>query len=358
MPGRTAVPDAFDKRWTQRCIEWWSHVRDLLHGLRVAWVSTASVLIGFFLYWKAAQAQDLFLEIKGHWLSELGFWFMFYVAVVFAWALPVFVSARWILARFEEGPHAYPDVWPVKTWVRRRVPLLLGAACFLAVVVGQLMALSNVPTIQDSFLPDTMKRVVAGRENVARLANAIAVGVMLWFGFVRPSGSHSELMVARYARWVFLTLASFTFLALVLLTLLAIGVQVSGVQVSDNVLFLTTPALSLLIVGVLAWRRLERSLWWLGTISAIPIAILILLGFSGYVLLELQSAFGLVHLLVLPAFTVLLAVFLWWALAPFPDGHASRFGQLLHHIAAAAAKSARTRRRCALSSPYFRRCSC
>jgi hypothetical protein len=157
MRGRTIASETSDERWIQRRIyglrnwwvERWSDFRDLLHGLRVAWVSTASALIGLLLYLKAPQAQDLFLEVKGHWLSDALFWIAFYLVVVLAWALPVFVSARWILARFEEGPHEHPHVPPVKTWVRRRLPRWLGAACIVAVFVGQLMATSNVPTTQN-----------------------------------------------------------------------------------------------------------------------------------------------------------------------------------------------------------------
>ena len=79
------------------------------------------------------------------------YWLMFYLVVVICWAFPVFVSARWILKRFEEGPRTHPHVTPVKIWVRNQVPLVLGAACFVAVFSGQLLAVHNAPAVMDPF---------------------------------------------------------------------------------------------------------------------------------------------------------------------------------------------------------------
>jgi WD40 repeat protein len=365
MPDGTA-----EVRWTQRCIDSWSQCRDFLYGLRVAWVSTASALIGLLLYFRAAQAQDLFLEVRGHLLSDTLFWLGFYVAVIMAWALPVFVSARWILARFEEGPKAHPRVRPVKVWVRRRVPLMLGAVCLAAVGVGQLMAMRNSPTFRDASveelkaelrnqatkatkecqrtnpvqaaaciviaIPNTVATGVGltisalvGREMVPHVAYIIAAYVMFWFLFARPSGSASELKTPRYGRRAFLSTASFVSLGFVgglLAFLLVLATR------ADAWLSLIGPALALLTVGVLAWLGMERTLWWLGTISAIPIGILIIFSFYGVVKVEAESAFGLAHLVLLPAATVVIGFLLWWALAPFSDGRASRFGQMLHWL--------------------------
>src|SRR5262245_59275573 len=100
MPGGKSLHEPHQRSWTQRCVGGWSDIRDFCHGVRVAWVSAASAAIGLILYLKATQAQDLFLEVRGHPLSDALFWGGFYLAVVLGWALPVFVSARWILVRF------------------------------------------------------------------------------------------------------------------------------------------------------------------------------------------------------------------------------------------------------------------
>jgi hypothetical protein len=65
MPGGWPHPRRLTGAGGERYIERWSDFRERLYGLRVAWVSTASALIRLVLYFKAAQAQDLFLEVKG-----------------------------------------------------------------------------------------------------------------------------------------------------------------------------------------------------------------------------------------------------------------------------------------------------
>jgi hypothetical protein len=65
MPGGWPHPRRLTGAGGERYIERWSDFRERLYGLRLAWVSTASALIRLVLYFKAAQAQDLFLEVKG-----------------------------------------------------------------------------------------------------------------------------------------------------------------------------------------------------------------------------------------------------------------------------------------------------
>lgn len=62
--------------------------------MRLAWVSTLSVVLGFVLFYAATPAQDLFLEIRGNRGEGTEFWFAFYVLVLLAWAFPVYISAR------------------------------------------------------------------------------------------------------------------------------------------------------------------------------------------------------------------------------------------------------------------------
>ncbi len=120
----------------------------VLYGLRIAWVSVASVVLGALLFWVAPQVQDLFLEVTGNPYTNAGYWLAFYIAVMAFWGLPVYVSSSWILSRFEEGSTATDsDIKPIKVWVRQYIPPLLAVACFGAVLLGQTMALSNAPDI-------------------------------------------------------------------------------------------------------------------------------------------------------------------------------------------------------------------
>jgi hypothetical protein len=340
---------------TQLCVDRWSDFRELLHGFRVAWVSTASALIGLVLFLNAPQAQDLFLEVKGNPLSDALFWCGFYLAVVLAWALPVFVSAHWILVRFEEGPKAHPHVEPVKTWVSRKVPLVIGATCLVAVAAGQLMAMRNAPTLLGSaqeiselfhkanlecaerpfevtcldLTAHALGELIAqsvGRELVPHIGYAIAAVVILWFWFVRPSRSLNQPARSDYARRTILMLPFFVNMNLIAQASFPI------VGLDYVAAYLLAAGLLLIVVCALAWRGMGLTLWWLGTVSSIPIVAFILYVFYGYLSLEFDQEFGLGHLVLLPAITLVMGVALWWALAPFSDGRASWVGQLLYRI--------------------------
>jgi hypothetical protein len=70
-------------------------------GLKTAWVSAASAAIGLLLFLVALPAQDTLLEVSGDLKTDLVFWGTFYLLVATCWALPVFISARWILGAVE-----------------------------------------------------------------------------------------------------------------------------------------------------------------------------------------------------------------------------------------------------------------
>ena len=125
---------------------WWSRVCEFFDGLWGARVAAASAALGFLLYVGSSQGQDLFLEVKGNLWADINLWSGFYIALIFGWALPVFVSSRWILKRRENGVGALPDIEP---WVSGWVPLVLAGTCFSAVFVGQLIALQYAPAVMD-----------------------------------------------------------------------------------------------------------------------------------------------------------------------------------------------------------------
>lgn len=133
----------------------WSDLRDMCHGVRIAWIAASSVGIGFLLFLLAPQAQDLFLEVRGRMLAGLLYWTAFYLLVLAAWVLPVYLSSRWILRQFADGATGWTDETPVGAWVHRLLPPLLACGCLLAVLAGQLLALTNAPTV----FGDTTARV-------------------------------------------------------------------------------------------------------------------------------------------------------------------------------------------------------
>lgn len=137
------------RSWDEAVSDVWTDIRLLYRGFMIAGASTVSVLIGFLLFFGAPQAQDLFLEVKADVFTALTFWALFYLSVMLMWALPVYVSSRWILARFDgsHGANGRGELIPV--WVRRTIPPILLVLCFAAVLVGQLSALWNAPMLVD-----------------------------------------------------------------------------------------------------------------------------------------------------------------------------------------------------------------
>ena len=93
------TPTAFQSL-TAKLSTIWTNVRELPHGIRVAVVPSLSVVLGLVLFWGVTQAQDLFLEVIGSRVGAVFHWAVFYAAVLLAWALPVYFSARWIIARY------------------------------------------------------------------------------------------------------------------------------------------------------------------------------------------------------------------------------------------------------------------
>src|SRR5262245_14469699 len=128
---------------------YWDYVRSYLHGFRIAWVPTLSVTVGVLLFLVAPQAQDLFLDVRGGLLPGAWYWLMFYTAVLLVWVLPVYISARWILWQCRTGCITHRDARPVTDDVRRRVPPVLAVGCLSAVLIGQALALVNVPDLID-----------------------------------------------------------------------------------------------------------------------------------------------------------------------------------------------------------------
>jgi tetratricopeptide (TPR) repeat protein len=137
-----------------------ARLRELLFSLRVVSIPSLSVAAGFLLYWNVPQTQDLFLEIIGSgWGSVwywpdwpvISYWVLFYVIAFLAWALPVYLSSRWIIARYNEWARTTLSdcLFPLADWVARALPPALAALCFAAITVGQWQATRNAP---DSFL--------------------------------------------------------------------------------------------------------------------------------------------------------------------------------------------------------------
>lgn len=125
----------------------WQRLREFGHGLRVAGIASFSVGLGLFIYWAVPQAQDLFLEIFGSWGTATLYWMFFYGMVVVAWVLPVYLSSRWILARYNALAYTSTedDLIPVPRWVVRLLPVMLGTLCMVAVLIGQWEAIISAP---------------------------------------------------------------------------------------------------------------------------------------------------------------------------------------------------------------------
>jgi WD40 repeat protein len=323
----------------------WLDVRCYLITLKIAWISTASVAFGILLLVTRHEAQDLFLEV-GHPISDLLFWLLFYLAVIFCWALPVFVSARWILTKIEDGASQHASVEPVSARVRIFATALLVLGCFAAVLAGQVNASFNAPSegwklsrvekaakveydncsgatcltsyVRHKAINRSLGIVEDGRHAPRILRDTLIIGILIafWLYFGRSSiflsGAFAVILVSAYSIYADIVLR-------------ALGIPR---------FFVVAPAAAIVsATAVLAWLRYGRILWWLATVCAIFGGVV-----AAYVLylaiwIELASPFGIAHLLVLPFVTVAAAAVAWWGLNARPGGQVTRIGQGLLRLA-------------------------
>jgi hypothetical protein len=277
----------------------WDYVRGYLHGFRIAWVPTISAIAGVLLFLVAPQAQDLFLDVRGGLLQGAWYWLTFYTAVLLVWMLPVYVSARWILWQCRMGRITHPDARAVTDDVRRMVPPVLAVGCLLAVLIGQALALVNVPDLIDvSQIEQTLNQWKASEPaacgakielSSASLPCVILVGRLfgtgtLWFLSEWHIGSE----------WMILLL--YACLAVLLAWFLA-GWRLR--QIASR-----------------RWRLALSVSWWLVTIVMLPINLLLALMFAGLLADEADQPYTLVHLALLPGVTIVLGWLLWLAARP------------------------------------------
>jgi hypothetical protein len=312
-----ARPFDSTRRWPETVAARWLDIRCLARGLRLAGASTVSVLIGFLLFYGAPQAQDLFLEVKGNTAAGVSFWLMFYFSVVFMWALPVYVSSRWILDRHDVDHDGYTATDRVPVWVRRNIPPLLTVLCFIAVMVGQLMALRNAPSVVDYSI-------------AARLEFADT----LWAG----GQSMWRQIVA---------------------TLQSAGIYAAH-SLSVTIFF----AIYIILGAGLLWMNLRGRagrlshrvwsvLWWLVTLLVfLPLFLMAAIFLWSFTEEQFRIAFSLGHLAVLPPVTAAAAYIAWWGMRPQPDG-ASRIGGLLLRLRRHAGERDETAASAKLINPIF-----
>lgn len=341
---------------SQRFYDRWLSFRGFLIGLRIAWVSTASALVGLVLFFVAAEAQDLLLEVRSNDLgTNLLPWVGFYLVMILFWALPVTVSARWILTRSDRASEQHAPDERLPGWVRTKVPAFLAALCFVAILTGQLMALRIAPPLDEGaklFSAQAQSRldrndkgpldvrgytelasqaaIVVGskiveRKNLPVLGLVVGSLLALWLYLMRPAPL-ARLLPQRTR-------------ALTIVVGTTGAVAMGSALVAHAVDGFVQGSLSLpwpwILIGVataaivLAYLGRERFLLWLGTAFVIVAVLVIAFAVYGIILVEYRAAFGLAHLHLLPFITAAAAAIAWWGLGRPSNGRATRIGQLL-----------------------------
>ncbi len=368
----------------------WATVRAFFRGLHFAWVPFASVLLGFVMFALAPQAQDLFLEVRGDTRIAVLFWIGFYAAVLLVWALPVYVSARWILYRFRDSRALSQGDGAMSDWLCRIIPRVLAVGCLAAIFVGQLLALSNAPTlgaeswateIASSLQEESSKAYGscvgensgiwrelvcaasnfedlvqvglyhasdnAGAENVVLIFYGILLGLIVivllltWIYFT-----------PRLPKWVWVALAAYLSYLAIFTGVAVLSANVTFGEPMDSIVrSVSEHAYSdfyLSIFGLLPiviwyalpfvlrkipylWLRQSLvGLWWTAMALALSVVSLALaVAAYGYALNEFLRPVGLGHLAVLPIITAVLTLSVWWWLRPARHKGASRLGAVL-----------------------------
>jgi len=340
----------------------WTRARAFLHGLGVAWVSTASVLLALVLFAIAPPAQDLFLDVRGSLQIGFLFWLGTYAAIVLAWVVPVYISARWILCNTRRQDVLPAHARAVEDWVARAVPRVLAVTCLLAIFIGQVMALRNAPTLADP----TSEIVAQQLETKIMSECGPATGWQETMCWVKNGDSWVKLAAIRFSEnlgaeitiyWLYvLTFGPLLFFAATLLwramygggaywrtlfiafavSVFAVcGLVLGSILYADDrlgsVLFGWLPELvvATIVIGsiIAAWSLLLfffnlirwkwvriplKVVWWLVTLPLVALAVVpaAVLDY-GFITSELAKPLGLGQVALLPIITLIVAYGVW-----------------------------------------------
>ena len=285
----------------------WSTVRCLITGLKIAWVSVASVVLGMLLY-SVPQVQDLFLEVKGSTIRSVGHWLWFYLAVLLAWSLPVYISSRWILSRIEQqhvdGAQRAGEQFP--PWVKRWIPIVLVMGCMGAVLIGQLTALNNAPSIDPA----------SAEAQLSKLSKEIQPIFSRCQGKSRTYQCLDLQTVIPFLKYRIYTTAAY------------LSGDEFGFTVRSEAVLLAIYGIVILLLGWLLARPLllagrsraarigGQVIWWLMTLLLVVPLLCALWLVAEFMVMEWQAELSLEHLALLPAVTLTVAGLAWWLLAP------------------------------------------
>jgi hypothetical protein len=320
-----------DRSFRKRLDERWSLARCAFRGLRMAWVSVASLVVGTASFCLVPQVQDLFMEVTGTSLTSLIFWIAFYIAVVAFWAFPIYLSSRWILSRFEEGAEsaADPEIKPVKPWVVHYLPPILTAACFAAVLLGQLMALANAPSLFEGggFVRYTM--IQAAQQDVAIAVEDATDRASRQCA----EGSKVTCFVAKSVRLGRIAVAFVIYLAKAL----------ALVYGSEKMILAIYAILAAVIVSL--WLRrwlISRSfniggaklklIWRLVTLVIVLALLLLSVVAASFAAQEWSRDLSLGHMVLLPGFTGWVIYLAWQGLKPGPKTRVTVAGRLMSYV--------------------------
>lgn len=297
---------ALATRIADRCFAGWCRVREYAYGLKLVWIPLLSVVFGGVLF-LTPQAQDLFLEVRGTPADGLRFWLQFYLMVLVIWVLPIYISSRWLLWQFREDGGVHPDRRAVTDHARRIIPAILATACPLTLLIGQFLALLNVPDLVDLTLIED--NIAGHRATIATHCGTLSLPCILAYGRFLGDGA---LWVLR-SEW--------------------------GLGTEHMVLLLYVFASCNLLWHVLGYRlryvddptmrRWFRVLWWVVTLVTLPLTITLVLVFSGYLVVEARNPHTVAHLAVLPALSLGAAHALWLLLKPSSATQAPMLAKLL-----------------------------
>jgi WD40 repeat protein len=309
----------------------WSDVRSLAYGLWVARISVASVVCGGLLFYYARQAQDLFMEVGDTHGEGLKYWAFFYAAVLLGWVLPVYVSARWIFTKVKKGTSANENDPALKEWARHTVPSLLAAACFGALLIGQVMALGNALTIDDKTATQARRQAIKDQfEDLIKNACPDAQKV---------TASKNENVDAFFSALGCAPLSTAVSLSRYAVFEISRGGEAGDVGLGNLILILYASCAGFVFwVWIRAplrrlrsrkWRIATMIIWWVIMVFSIPAALITSFFIYGFVEQELQQPYGIWHLALMPAVSFALGLITWWGLRPRPQGRASNVGYAL-----------------------------
>jgi hypothetical protein len=170
----------------------------LLYLSRISLISAA---VGVYILVFTLQARDLFLEVRSNSWALRGYWSLFYFLVVFAWLLPIHISATYMIEWAHKRSLAHhPSLKQIASTrfadvMRKAVPLLIVIVCLFALGWSQYLTWKDLHALLGILTREQIAAVKLPIPNAVLLIQATMLTAVLFVSSRRELAFRGSLSI-------------------------------------------------------------------------------------------------------------------------------------------------------------------